>query len=202
MIKKYFFATSLVSLCFSFQLFATDVENDNDVVSPRFRDIWSVISSKLTEEKDIVQLSRVCKLTHTGIESTVAWEGVAQKYQVKPQQIRRYLELLSKYKEQEEIELGILGVVSKFFNLEQSYIEKFRYTKIEAALNQNQIYAGLYGFKKPVYYMKVTDYVRLEVENEEMSARKYIIRVTPLEPLFVLEPKDIEKFFIKLEDEK
>ncbi len=199
MSQKHFFAAFLVFSSFSLQVFATDVENDNGVVSPRFRDIWPIISSKLTEEKDIVRLSRVCKLTHEATQFATAWEGVAQKYHVKPSQVLNFLMLLVAYKGKQEIEVSCLGSYD-FFNLERSYVETFEYTKASVAPNRD---LGLLAPALPLKFIKVTDYVRLKVENEEMMARKYKLRVTfePIEFSFELGPINMEKFFIKLEDE-
>lgn len=182
MIQKHFFATFIAYLMISFQPYATDLEATKDPTESCsnkpyiYSDAWIYIASNLKDEKTVVHLGRVCKQAYHATQNLHSWEGVAQKYQIQPRQVHRYLELLSQYKEKDEIDLGLYG---RFSTSEEgvfsTFVKAYSYTKdvplIAAPLTH--------------LYISVKDYVRVKIEDEEQKKfyRENYERYTILKPM-------------------
>lgn len=129
---------------------------------------WIPIASALENVTDVVQLSRVCKLAHAATQNLSSWEGVAQEYQISHEKTQRLLELFSQSKGENEINLGSLkikpdyvhperSICSKFIYLEPSEIKKFIQTREKTSPSGDKVMHN---------YIKIKDYIQLEVENE------------------------------------
>lgn len=51
-------------------------------------DAWILISGQLTSKRDVINFSRVCRLAQAAVKNNGAWEGVAKKYMVRPDQVK------------------------------------------------------------------------------------------------------------------
>lgn len=197
MIQKHFFAAFIAYLIVSFQLSATDLEATKELTES-INHAWVYVASALKDEKDVVQLARVCKQTHEATQNLGSWEGVAQKYKIQPRQVRRYLELLSKYRGQDEIDLGkdglyrLYGLCGGAFS---AFVMPYSYTR---AVPSFKLLGRLIEPSSIHRYIKVNDYVRVKVEDEERQISWYeeLNIVKPMEISLRLKSFELEKLFV------
>ncbi len=130
--------------------------------------------------KDIVQLSRACKDMKNVTKKLMASEiFLAKKYQIRPIQVRRYLEVLSKYEGQEEIKINHSELEKTFPNVAFARIKEFRYFKeeppeyLEGLTECLTRYIPLFPIDWS-YYFKLQDYARLIVESEDNTIMRKI----------------------------
>lgn len=66
---------------------AEELRESANVLDPSI-DAWILISGQLTSKRDVINFSRVCRFAYTVVKNNGAWERVAKKYMVSPEQLK------------------------------------------------------------------------------------------------------------------
>lgn len=133
-------------------------------------DLWFLISARLENENDVARLGKVCALTRSVINhpTAKAWEGVANKYEIQPHQVHRFLEIFREYKGQERVRVES---ASSFSPLNSEYVKQ------HSCPREPMVLTGLTDFfamGEHYYWLNSLEFTpakfaKLKVEEEERA---------------------------------